>query len=59
MKGIILIIISTFFVCFGIMTQIKMFKKHHPNAELLTEFLQILCIQQDTSAIGNIDYGKN
>ena len=56
MEGITLVIISTFFVGFGIITQIKMFKKHHPNAELLTKFLHVLCIQQDTSAIGNINY---
>ena len=59
MEGVILIIISTFLVCFGIMAQIKMFKNHHPKAELLTEFLHILCIQQDTAAIGNINDGKN
>ena len=59
MKSVILIIISTFFVCFGIITHIKMFKKHHANAELLTEFLHIMCIQQESSATGNINNGKN
>ena len=59
MKGVILIIISTCFVYFGIMTQIKIFKKHHPNADLLIKFLQILGIQQDTSAKGNINNGYN
>ncbi len=59
MEAVIFIILSAFFVCLGIMTQIKIFKKHHPNAELLTEFLHKLCIQQDTSAIGNKNYEKN
>jgi hypothetical protein len=41
------------------MIQTKILKKRHPNAELLIEFMKILDIQQHTTAIGNINNGKN
>ena len=59
MNSIIFVIISISFVCLGIMIQTKMLKKHHPNAELLIEFMKILDIQQHTSATGNKSNGKN
>jgi hypothetical protein len=59
MKEFIFIIISIFFVGLGIMIQTRMLKKHHPNAELLIKFLQILDIHQHSSALGNKGNGKN
>ena len=58
MEGVIFLIISTSFVCLGIMIQTKILNKRHPNAELLIEFMKILDIQQDTSAIRDINNGK-
>jgi hypothetical protein len=59
MKDIILIIISIGLVCLGILIQIRMLNKHHPNAELLIRILRGLGIHMDASTKWDNSNGKD